>query len=223
VVGTPPLAAPPRESDEAFLLADGDTVTVCPWQLRLRCWEALDDVRAALPERLLDAFLPRVVVDEVASDHRRWRQRHPDTRTHIRTARWYVPVEWFTAVSADERRLSLADPRELVYRTSMGRARRRVARALRTMRRSVDDAVVTESVEDLGRWLEEFHPRSVVEIDYGGLVHLLGDADLHADTSPTDVSRALDALAAGNAAEANAAYRRLVDRWQRVQALEHAN
>jgi hypothetical protein len=148
-------------------------VTVCPWQTRLRCWEALDDVRADLPATLVDAVLPQVVVDETLDDYRRWRLDNPDARTHIRTARWYVPVEWFAAVAHDERRLSLAAPRELVYRTGMGQARRRVARALRTTRRMLDDAVVTSSVEDLARWLEEFHPRSVVELDYGGLVHLL--------------------------------------------------
>jgi hypothetical protein len=215
VVGTPPLVAPPWESAEAFLLADGDGVSVCPWQTRLRCWEALDEMRAGWPDSLVEAVLPAVVVAEAADDHRRWRQEHPDARSHIRTARWYVPVEWFTAVEPEERRLSLAAPRELVYRTSMGKARRRVARALRTSRRSLEDSVVTDSIEDLARWFEEF--------DYGGLVHLLPDEDLQEDRSAADVADALDALVAGDAGRANAAYRRLVDRWQRVQALEHAN
>ena len=52
-------------------------------------------------------------------------------------------------------------------------AERRVARALSVLRTAVQDESVTAGVEELGRWLEEFHPRSLVELDYGGLVHLL--------------------------------------------------
>jgi len=223
VVGTPPLVAPPRESGEAYLIAQGERVLVCPWQTRLRCWLALEEARTALPAPLVETVFPRAVVDEVVEDSRRWRRAHPEARAAIRTARWCVPVEWFAAVAPEDRRLSLTAPRELVYRTGMAPARSRVARALRTLRRSVSDTVITAAVEDLGRWLESFHPRSVVELDYGGLVRLLQDEELRTDTSPADVAAALAALASGDDAAAAAAYRRLVERWQRVQALEHAN
>ena len=66
----------------------------------------------------------------------------------------------------------------------MSRARRRLARALAVLRPSVDDHAVIAGVEDLGRWLEEFHPRSVVELDYGDLVHLLDDAELRRTSRP---------------------------------------
>lgn len=223
VLGTPPRAVPARESREAYVLRTADGPCVCPWQTRLRSWQALDEFRAELPGELVDLFLPRVVVEDATEQHRRWRARHPDERAHIRTCRWYVPIEWFTAVADEHRRLELANPRSLVYRTPMGEARRRIARALRTLRRTVGADPVTGSVEDIGRWLEEFHPRSVVELDYGGLVHLLDDDELRADRSAADVAAALAALAAGDEAAATAAYRRLVDRWRRVQALEHAN
>ena len=45
--------------------------------------------------------------------------------------------------------------------------------ALSVLRKSLGDAPITEAVEEGTRWLEEFHPRSVVELDYGGLVDLL--------------------------------------------------
>ena len=35
----------------------------------------------------------------------------------------------------------------------------------------------------VGRWLEEIHPHSLVELDYGGLVHLASDDALCGDQS----------------------------------------
>ena len=61
----------------------------------------------------------------------------------------------------------------LRYRTEISKARRRAHRALSVLRRSVGDVPITEAVEESARWLEEFHPRSVVELDYGGLAALL--------------------------------------------------
>ena len=98
-----------------------------------------------------------------------------------------------------------------------------LGRALAVLRRTVDDGVVTAGVEDLGRWLEDFHPRSMVELDYGGLVHLLDDAELRSDESARDVAGALVALGAGDAAAAVAAYARVTTRMKALQAVERAN
>jgi hypothetical protein len=113
--------------------------------------------------------------------------------------------------------------RELVYRTAMSRARRRTAKALAVLRRTVDDGAVTAGVEELGRWLEEFHPRSLVELDYGGLVHLLDDDGLAADESARDVAAALAALADGQPVLAAAAYGRVTARMKALQAVESAS
>ena len=69
----------------------------------------------------------------------------------------------------------------------MSAARRRVARALRTLRTRLGDLDVeldvVDELEDLGRWLEEFHARSWVELDYAGLARLLGPEVVAEDTS----------------------------------------
>ncbi len=52
-------------------------------------------------------------------------------------------------------------------------------------------------VEDMARWLEEFHPHSLVELDYGGLVHLMDDDALQADQSVAELSAALTGLDTG--------------------------
>jgi dihydroorotase-like cyclic amidohydrolase len=105
----------------------------------------------------------------------------------------------------------------------MSRARRRTARALDVLRRTVDDGPVTSGVESLARWLEQFHPRSLVELDYGGLTHLLDDAELQQDESARDVAGALAALDQGDPAQAAAAYSRVMARAKALQAVESAN
>jgi hypothetical protein len=102
-------------------------------------------------------------------------------------------------------------------------ARRRVARALGVLRKAVEDGAMTAAVEDLGRWLEEWHPRAMVELDYGGLVHLVGDDRLRTDQSSADVAAAIEALIAGDTGTAARAYRRLADRWEAVQLLERSS
>jgi hypothetical protein len=158
-----------------------------------------------------------------------------------------VPPAWFVPFAADERWLVLgatSDPgdgvratvtpaRTLVYATVMARARRRVGRALDAFRSagpspgaalSGDAAppVVTE-LEQIDSWLEEFHPEALVELDYGGLVHLLDDGALRADQSVAEVSAAIRALTSGELEMATAMLGRVTDRWQELAALEHAS
>jgi hypothetical protein len=78
-------------------------------------------------------------------------------------------------------------------------------------------------IAQVGRWLEEFHPHSVVELDYGGLVHLLDDDSLRADQSVAEVSAAISACRKGQQELAIALYQRMRSRWQALESLEAAN
>ncbi len=223
LVATPPIMVPPRESEEAFVLAaDGQTL-ICPWQTRLRSWVALEEFRQELPQTVVDVCLPRVVQEQAEADFERWRAEQADLRPRILTSTWHVPLQWFVLFAPEERSLRLGSPRASYYRTRMVEARRRVARALRTLRRTVEEGSLTLGIEEVGRWLEEFHPKSWVELDYGGLVHLMTDDALESDDSAADVAVGLAALARGDAATAAEAYERLMTRWRAIQALEHAN
>jgi hypothetical protein len=113
--------------------------------------------------------------------------------------------------------------RSLVYRTAMADARRRTARSLAVLRRAFDAGPVVGAVESLGRWLEEFHPRSVVELDYGGLVDLRSDEELRADDSAGDLAAALAALGTGDMQTATEAYDRVIERWRIAHRVESAN
>jgi len=243
LVGRVPGVLPVIEEHAHVLEVDGVTL-VCPWRTRLRALEALEEFVADLPDPVVRSFLPAPVVEAGSAELARRRSERPAERSHQLLSTWQVPLRWFVLVDAEEREVDpgrapapgsaaggrLVGPaagrqvgRSLVYRTPMSRARRRVARALSVLRRTVDDGVVTEGVEDLGRWLEEFHPRSLVELDYGGLVHLLDDAELAQDESARDIAGALAALGAGEPVKAAAAYGRVTARMKALQAIESAN
>ncbi|MFF8403245.1 hypothetical protein ACF1AB_08000 [Streptomyces sp. NPDC014846] len=223
---TPPIAVPVHESADAFV-AEVDGVTcVCPWRTRLRGWLALDELGEELPPPVLDAVLPPVVRRQAAQDYERWLARNPDARPWIRTATWQIPLNWFVLVGDEERRYDEGTaevPPMLRYRTPMVQARRRVARALRTLKETVEEGPLIDGLLDVGRWLEEFHPRSLVELDYGGLVHVLPAGELEDDHSAADVADGVEALRRGDGVAAGAAYGRLVERWRTVRDRRSAN
>jgi hypothetical protein len=111
----------------------------------------------------------------------------------------------------------------LRYRTTMVEARRRVARGLRTVREAMAEGPLVDAFTDVGRWLEEFHPRSLVELDFGGLVHTIPQEQLAADHSAAEVAAALAALAEGDLERAGALYEKLTDRWMAVRERQFAS
>ncbi|WP_317444238.1 hypothetical protein [Streptomyces collinus] len=223
---TPPIPVPVHESGDAFVLEADGVVCVCPWRTRLRGWQALQELPEELPKPVLEAVLPEVVRRQATQDYERWLARNPDARPWIRTATWQVPVNWFVLVSDEERRYEKRTaevPPLLRYRTPMVQARRRVARALRTLKDAMGEGPLIDGLVDVGRWLEEFHPRSLVELDYGGLVHTVPAGDLEGDHSAADVAEGVEALRRGDGAAAGAAYARLVERWRAVRDRRSAN
>lgn len=113
--------------------------------------------------------------------------------------------------------------RTLVYVTSMTEARARVARAVASVRGVLGSDPVWDEIEEVGRWLAEFHGKGLVELGYGGLTRLFGDRALSAEDSVTEVAVALAGLETGKAELALAMRRRLLGRWRFVRALEAAN
>ncbi|MFI8947922.1 hypothetical protein ACIGO6_15590 [Streptomyces sp. NPDC053750] len=226
---TPPVPVPVHESADAFVTEADGVVCVCPWRTRLRGWQALEELAEDFPEPVLNALLPPVVRRQSAQDYERWLERNPDARPWIRTATWQVPINWFALVSDAEREYDKggagpgAQAPVLRYRTPMVQARRRVARGLRALKEAMDEGPLIDGLVDVGRWLEEFHPRSLVELDYGGLVHALPPGDLEDDHSAADVAEGIEALRHGDGATAGAAYGRLVERWRSVRDRRSAN
>jgi hypothetical protein len=198
--------------------ADGISY-VCPWRPRLHRLPACDP---AAPEPVA---------------------RRDPARLHVRGSAWTVPLTWFALFAASERRLSLG-PREhrasvtatayatraLRYTTAMSRARRRAARALAAVRaapacrEAAWDVLRAEAdLAEAGRWLEEFHPYSLVELDYGGLVQLISDDALSGDQSVAEIGAAVAGLAKGQYELATTMFKRAHNRWRAFAGLEQAN
>ncbi|TGB08972.1 hypothetical protein [Streptomyces sp. MZ04] len=223
---TPPIPVPVHESGDAFVVEADGVVCVCPWRTRLRGWQALGELPGQLPAPVLDAVLPPVVRRQTAADYERWLARNPDARPWIRTSTWQVPLNWFVLVADEERQYekgTAESPPVLRYRTPMVQARRRVARGLRTLRDAIDEGPLVDGLMDVGRWLEEFHPRSLVELDYGGLVHALPEELLEGDHSAADVAEGIEALRNGDGEGAGEAYARLMERWRAVRDRQFSN
>jgi hypothetical protein len=225
----PPVPVPVHESGDAFVTEVDGVLCVCPWRTRLRGWLALGELADEFPAPVLDALLPPLVRHQATQDYERWLARNPDARPWIRTSTWQVPLNWFVLVSDEEREYdkgpgeSGQDAPLLRYRTPMVQARRRVARALRTLKDTIEEGPLIDGLLDVGRWLEEFHPRSLVELDYGGLVHVLPARELEGDHSAADVAEGIEALRAGDGTTAGEAYGRLVERWRAVRDRRSAN
>lgn len=230
----------PELPDDAYVLNDGDVTLVCPWDLRVQVAQGVLSARRGVPEALADAFVPpalTAVAERVMADWRTAADPLGDLRggnaaltehdqlLHELVSGWVVPARWFAFVEYDERRAALAaSERHVRYRTSMARARRRAHRALAVMRRTVgENAPMTLAMETDARWLEKFHPRSVVELDYGGLVYLMGDRELLDDDSPRVVADTLAALSRGDASAAGELYSDLLERWRKIQLRERRN
>src|SRR6266568_1001834 len=199
-ITTPLVPVPERESEHAYVRRVDGIIYVCPWQTRLRCLLA----------------------------HGQMRSESDDDPALAAAERW---------LSLGEGRARAAGPatasaiRALVYTTPMARARRRIARGLAALRHlpaGSGDAVLepARAVGDLaevGRWLEDFHPYSLVELDYGGLVHLVSDDALCGDQSVAELRAAIDGAARGECELAVAMYMRTRDRWRAFAEFEQAN
>jgi hypothetical protein len=218
-IGLPPA----NDVDHAFVHRVDGVTYVCPWRTQVRTWAAMTEFRNGLPDEIADAFFPKQAAEVAERELARWRSNEPMLKSHIRSETWQVPLRWFLPFEGEERRLVLGGDRSLAYLTTMANARRRVARGLAILRRTVEDNDVIAGVEDLAGWLEEYHPRSLVELDYGGLVSLFDDVELEADESAADIAHAVACLASGDTEESAEAYRRVATRWGAVRSVEVAN
>lgn len=218
----------PDIGDEAYIIEEDDGILVCPWQIRSRIATAIDKLASsALNLRLARAFISPEIAAESAEIGPGPDTRRIDTEPvwHEHVATWHVPIRWFMCAEATERETVLTNDRRLVrYRIPMARARHRGNKAHAVLRASLgSDNPLTVSARQLIEWLGVFHPRSVVELDYGGLAWVLSPQQLDADDSPQLVHDGLVALARGDIPSAGRAYERLMSQWRYVRLRERSN
>ena len=267
------LTAPGAAASSGAATAEGGgdiDPLICPLDLGWRSLLAVEELRETVPLDSLRAFLPDAAV--AAAMDRLADLTRPQAGPHVRSARWHVPLAWFTAFRPDQLVASAADGSELDepegstgpagpagtagpaeptrserspelsepgrqqpvrssdhtapagvrYLAPMADARRCVARALAAIRRTPTGVLPVADLEEFGRWLEEFHPKSMVELDCGALANVAGAA-WAAGQSVRDVAGAFADLRAGRDDAALRTLRAVRARWAAVQAYEHAS
>ena len=245
-IAAPHIVVPDQESEHAYVRRVDGVAYICPWQTRLRCLlsygRMLSTAGSALPGAVparddceMMMALARLADEEPPG---------PATRLHILASVWTVPLAWFVPFAATERWLALGPgamrpsapqtasaTRALLYTTPMSRARKRAARGLAALRglprgfagATWDPIRAETELAEVGRWLEDFHPYSLVELDYGGLVQLLSDDALSSDQSAAEIAAAIDGVAKGEREFAVAMYKRAHSRWRSFAEYEMAN
>ncbi|GAA4419016.1 hypothetical protein ACFQV2_37375 [Actinokineospora soli] len=138
----------------------------------------------------------------------------PGGAVHVVSTTWTVPLPWFVLVDQEERVVEGEDDTLTVYwLVPMRTARQRVQRAYELAEATFGESGPTKVLQDTSRWLAHFHESSLVELDYGGLVQLLGEDGVDEDTSAEDVNAILDAIEQPDPAEVAERFERLRDFW----------
>jgi hypothetical protein len=203
VIAGPDAVAPVRESRDARLLERDGEVFACPLQLRERWMAGIRAAGETLPPIVVAVAFGQSLAEEQVTQR--------SARLHTLVAPWSLPLEWLVLVGPRERE----DGRFLV---PMGKARTRVVRASRVLNDRLGESGLSEEVEEVARWLGDFHPRSWVELDDGPVSGLVG-----ADEAVEDVHLGLESLLVGDTTSVAAAYRRLRRRAEHLRALSRAS
>lgn len=226
IITSPPRIAPVEESRNAYLRRVNERLYVCPWQTRLRSWRAFTEFTNSVLMPVSESFVPGIEADRAAEDYRDWRESGAQVRPGILSSNWTIPVPWFVPFEAQERCLVLSanSTRTLLYLTRTSLAKRRLEHTIAVLREHIGEHAVPASTEHLVDWLSlTAHPDSLLELDYGGLPHLLSDDHLNEDQSVAELSEAVEALGSGDTKRMAQLRERLTRRWKSVRALEHAN
>ncbi|MGW5051044.1 hypothetical protein [Actinokineospora sp. NPDC004072] len=193
---------------------------ICPLDLRARSAAAVVGFLSTAPDPLRAATLGE------AAD--RLRQRAGTVlgeltggAVHVVSTTWTVPLPWFVLVKPEERVVSGEGAQRVVHwQIPMRTARQRVQRAFELAEATFGESGPTKVLQDTARWLAHFHEESVVELDYGGLVQLMADDDIDADTSAEDVNAILDAIEQPDPGAVAERFERLREFWSELAVRE---
>ncbi len=213
-------------SDGAHLIDHDGKRFVAPWSTARRVWAALEDFKSSLPSSVIPFFIPPSTEDAIREKGEALENKVP----HIVTETWMIPPRWFSIFDPEERLRGHNDGVAFtIARTELELAKKRCINAHMAVRKAFGPGPVEEEIIQLLNWLNVFDPKSIVELDYGGLAIYLDKAlreaeedGINADSSIEDVHHSIAGLAAGDGVMAGEGYERLVTRWRRVSALEQA-
>jgi hypothetical protein len=200
---------------------------VCPWRTRLRILSSILSMRESASAEVAETFIPEAEARRAARELARMKRRDPGAVPSMLQSPWHVPVRWFALVDDQERHLvEREDGRfRLYYWTPLADAKRRAERALAVLRRS-ELSPVASLVLDLAEWLAAFHPKSVLELDYGDVSDLFTWDELDNDHSGREIQESIEAIGdpeAGGIGRAGELYQGVVARWADAMNRESLN
>lgn len=211
-----------EESRELYMRQQDGVTYFCPAQTKLRTLLGIVALDRALP--------PAVARDLFAGDQVSRARLELQTMSaapmlaYLLQTPWHVPIRWFTAFTADERRLEHGpDGLRIRYETAVGDAHRRVGRGLDIVRGTVGDGNLIRQMDEFHDWLGAFHPGGILELDYASVSTLFEEESLAGDDSCMDTWQAIESLARGDTASAAIYYRSVYQRWNRTKNISALN
>ncbi|HTG47674.1 MAG TPA: hypothetical protein VK646_08460 [Actinomycetota bacterium] len=217
------LLAPAGREHAEIRVVEGRTF-VSPQRMRLRILAAAVAFREAQPMDLWDVFVTKKEARRARRELIRLRRRTRGQPAFVHQSPWHVPIRWFLLFKDDERRI-IEDEEgrlRLRYVTTVRRAMRRAENAVHVLRGS-DLGPIGELLLDLHQWLSSFEPRSLVELDYGGLCDFLTWDELDDDHSAADLREALEALEKLEYGRSADVYQSVLSHWAEVRSREILN
>jgi hypothetical protein len=213
-------------SDGAHIIDYDAKRFVAPWSTARRVWAALEDFKSSLPSSVIPFFIPPSTEEAIREKGEALESKVP----HILTETWMIPPRWFSLFDPEERLRGYNNGIAFtIARTELELAKKRCINAHMAVRKAFGPGPVEEEIIQLLNWLNVFDPRSIVELDYGGLAIYLdkalrdaGEEGLDSDSSIEDVHHSIAGLSVGDGVMAGEGYERLVTRWRRVSTLEQA-
>ncbi len=208
-------------TDDAFYTTWRGIQYACPRNVRVRMIEGILAFANTFPA------MPLLTEDqrrEYKIELNRLRRETPNSRSHILSSAWHVPLRWFALFRSTDREVyEDVTGTSIRYRTAAGDAIDRVQWARTVLDGAGFSEQVVDRLRDLERWVAEFSADAMVELDYATVARTFPDAELVFDESADDVRSSLLALEAGDLAEARDAYGRVARRWASGQSATLSN
>jgi hypothetical protein len=204
---------------EAFY---GEERYLCPRTPRLRMLEGVLAFHNGYAE-IGNASIVGAELADRAADELAVLQLQSELEVQILSAQWHVPLRWFLLFDPDQRELFETDEETVVrYRSILSLSMERLAHAIEVIRDVGFDPIADE-MEGLFEWLDQFDPSWMVELDYAGVASLFNPVDLAMDNTAEEIWKSVEALGAGDFAEAGHWYQRTVERWSPAVSISYAN
>lgn len=219
------LQLPSQRPDGAHILDLDGMRYVSPWSTSVRTWASLTEFKSGVPSTVVPFFVSNSFEEALQDSIDFTTSKVP----HIISQTWIIPPRWFALFETHERlRGHDNDGAYVISRTEISKAIGRAKTTHNAVRSAFGEGPVEQEILDLIDWLEMFHPKSIVELDYGGLadyleLSLAEEGGLEADTSIEDIQSSIAGLAVGDGALAGRGYERLVTRWRKVAAFEFSS